>query len=175
MFFDALVLGTEAKSLLLSSIEDKLIGKVIQNIVGVGIQLFNIKVLNTLMLLEIFSSVFFVAHLAHYHHFGAFSSDVFVQLGSSHMLKFITIAYIATEFGAVELGVNLKFTQGFPHDFTFAIGTRTSMWELTEIDTILENLINWFKEVATLLTVGTAQIKVWSNTSLYAFSRSPNR
>jgi hypothetical protein len=59
------------------------------------------------------------------------------------MLILISIANVAAEFGAVELSVDLKLTKSLPDDLAFTLWSWASMWELAEIDTILQNFVYW--------------------------------
>ena len=83
-----------------------------------------------------------------------------IELGSSHVLELWPVANIAAEFGANELSVSLEFTKSLPNDLS--IHTGASMREFTEIDTVLENLVNFLEEVARGLAIGAADIEAWS-------------
>jgi len=59
------------------------------------------------------------------------------------MLELISEADITTEFWTIELSMSLKFTKGFPNNFTGSWSRWAFMWELTEIDTIFQNFVNF--------------------------------
>jgi len=89
-----------------------------------------------------------------------------LELSSGHKLILVSVANIATKLWAIELSVSLKFTKGLPDNFTVSLKRWASMWELTEINTVLKNLVNFLQEVSSSLTVGAADIIVWSSVSL---------
>ena len=122
------------------------------------------------MLREIFTRVFFIANLAHDHHLRAITLDVFVQLSTRHMLVLITIANVAAKLRAVELSMNLQLSQGLPNDLSFTIWSRASMWELAEINTVLEYFVHWLQEVTSCLAIWAADVKVGRDTRLLASS-----
>lgn len=78
MLLDALLLLADTESLLLSSEKDEFVGQVVNNIVAVSVQLFNVKLLNAVMALELTSGILLVADLAHDFHLWAVSLDVVV-------------------------------------------------------------------------------------------------
>ena len=89
-----------------------------------------------------------------------------VQLGTGHMLILISIANVAAKFGAVELGVDLELAESLPDDLAFTLRSWASMWELAEIDTILENFVYWLQKVASALAIWAAEVKIWSDSWL---------
>ena len=78
MLLNAVLLLTDAKSFLLPSEKDKLIGKVINDVVALLIKLLNIELLDAVMSLKLVPSVLLVTHLAHHLHFWAVPLDVVV-------------------------------------------------------------------------------------------------
>lgn len=122
--------------------EDQLVNKLIQNIVVISGQLFNVEFFDTLMIGELSSWVLLVANLAHDWDFRTVSLDVVVKLGSSHMLEFFSVADIASEFRARVLSMSLELSQSLPDNFTSSIVKIASMRELTEIDTVLKDLVD---------------------------------
>lgn len=127
---------------MLSSVENQLVNKLIQNIVVISGQLFNVEFFDTLMIGELSSWVLLVANLAHDWDFRTVSLDVVVKLGSSHMLEFFSVADIASEFRARVLSMSLELSQSLPDNFTSSIVKIASMRELTEIDTVLKDLVD---------------------------------
>jgi hypothetical protein len=123
-------------------VEDQLVNKLIQNIVVISGQLFNVEFFDTLMIGELSSWVLLVANLAHDWDFRTVSLDVVVKLGSSHMLEFFSVADIASEFRARVLSMSLELSQSLPDNFTSSIVKIASMRELTEIDTVLKDLVD---------------------------------
>ena len=114
VLFNAVLLLTDTKSLFLPSEKDKFIGKMINDIVALLIKFFNIELLDAVMSLKLVPSVLLVADLAHHLHFWAVSLDVVVQLRSCHVLELFSVTDVASEFGALVLGVSLEFSKGFP-------------------------------------------------------------
>ena len=125
----------------MSSVEDQLVYKLIQNIVVISSQLFNVELFDALVVRELSSWVLLVAHLAHNRHLRTVSLDMIVKLGSRHMLEFFSIADIASEFRARVLGMSLKLTQSFPDNLTSSVIEVASMRELTEINTVLKDFV----------------------------------
>jgi|TARA_B110001450_G_C17586519_1_gene467175 hypothetical protein len=123
-------------------VENQLVNKLIQNIVVISGQLFNVEFFDTLMIGELSSWVLLVANLAHDWDFRTVSLDVVVKLGSSHMLEFFSVADIASEFRARVLSMSLELSQSLPDNFTSSIVKIASMRELTEIDTVLKDLVD---------------------------------
>ena len=121
MLFHAVLLLTDAKSLFLPSEKDKFIGKMINDVVALLIKFFNIELLDAVMSLKLVPSVLLVAHLAHHLHFWAVSLDVVVQLRSCHVLELLSVADVASEFGALVLGVSLELSKGFPDNLGTAL------------------------------------------------------
>lgn len=122
--------------------ENQLVNKLIQNIVVISGQLFNVEFFDALMIGELSSWVLLVANLAHDWDFRTVSLDVVVKLGSSHMLEFFSVADIASEFRARVLSMSLELSQSLPDNFTSSIVKIASMRELTEIDTVLKDLVD---------------------------------
>ena len=108
------------------------------------------------MFSKITSRIFFVADLAHDKNFWAVSLDMIMELGSGHMLELRSVADITSELGAVELSVCLELTEGLPDDLTAIF--IASMWELTEINAVLNNLVNFLEEITTSLAIGAANV-----------------
>ena len=121
VLFNAVLLLTDAKSLFLPSEKDKFIGKMINDVVALLIKFFNIELLDAVMSLKLVPSVLLVADLAHHLHFWAVSLDVVVQLRSCHVLELFSVTDVASEFGALVLGVSLEFSKGFPDNLGTAL------------------------------------------------------
>ena len=69
------------------------------------------------MIVEVSSSIFFIANLTHQQYLWALDTDMFLKLSSGHILKLVSIADIATKLWAIKLGVSLKFTKSLPDNF----------------------------------------------------------
>jgi len=121
VLFHAVLLLTDTKSLFLPSEKDKFIGKMINDVVALLIKFFNIELLDAVMSLKLVPSVLLVAHLAHHLHFWAVSLDVVVQLRSCHVLELLSVADVASEFGALVLSMSLEFSKGFPDNLGTAL------------------------------------------------------
>ena len=93
----------------------------INDVVALLIKFFNIELLDAVMSLKLVPSVLLVADLAHNLHFWAVSLDVVVQLRSCHVLELFSVADVASEFGALVLGVSLEFSKGFPDNLGTAL------------------------------------------------------
>jgi hypothetical protein len=116
-------------------VQDELVGQLINYVVAMGVELVNVELLDALVRCELCSSVLLVANLAHHLHLRAISLDVVVKLGSGHMLELLPVANIATELGAVKLGMCLQLSKGLPNDLR-SMDSVASMRELTEINTV---------------------------------------
>lgn len=162
----ALVFGAESQALLLSSVQNQLVGEVLHHIKPLGVQLFDVEVLDALVIGELASWVLLVADLAHDHHFSAVSLYVVIELCSRHVLVLITIANVATKFGAVELSMCLKLSKSLPDDLVLSIQRWALVRELTEVDTVLEDLVYRLEEITSALAVRAANIKVRSRSHL---------
>ena len=121
VLFNAVLLLTDTKSLFLPSEKNKFIGKMINDVVALLIKFFNIELLDAVMSLKLVPSVLLVAHLAHHLHFWAVSLDVVVQLRSCHVLELFSVTDVASEFGALVLGVSLELSKGFPDNLGTAL------------------------------------------------------
>ena len=62
-----------------------------------------------------------------------------IQLRSRHVLELGSVADVATEFWAGELGVSLELSEGCPDDLT--IGSRALVREFTKIYAVSNNLV----------------------------------
>ena len=122
--------------------EDQFVCQRIDHVIGVCAKLLDIELLDALVTLELGSGVLLVAHLAHHLHFGAVHLDVVIELGSGHVLELFKVADITTELWAGELGMSLELAKGFPDDLRSSILDMASMWELTEVNTVSEDLVN---------------------------------
>lgn len=107
------------------------------------------------MLGELGSDIVSITNLAGYWHVRTISLHVLVELSSGEMLEFFPVAYIAPEFGTVELSVNLELSQSFPNYLGLSIYV-TSVGEFTKINTVLKNFVYGLKELTPFLTVRTA-------------------
>ena len=87
------------------------------------------------------------------------------------MLELLSVADVATELGALVLGMGLQFSKGLPDDlraslFGFWIILPASVRELTEVNAVSEHLVDLLKKVSSSLTVGAADIKLWGHEHL---------
>ena len=163
MLLNAVLLLTDAKSFLLPSEKDKLISKMINDVVALLIKLLNIELFDAVMSLKLVPSVLLVAHLAHHLHFWAVSLDVVVQLGSCQVLELLSVADVAAEFGALVLGVSLKLAQGLPDNLGTALVRPASVRELAEVNAVTKDLVDFLHEVSSRLAVGATDVELWGH------------
>jgi len=163
MLLNAVLLLTDTKSLFLPSEKDKLIGKVINDVVALLIKLLNIELLDAVMSLKLVPSVLLVAHLAHHLHFWAVPLNVVVQLGSCQVLELLSVADVAAEFRALVLGVSLKLSQGLPDNFGTTLVRPASVRELAEVNAVTKDLVDLLHEVSSGLAVGAADVELWGH------------
>ena len=174
MLVYALLLWAESKAFLLSSMEDQFVNEFVQNIVVVSCQFFNVEFLDTLMVCEFCSWIFLVANLTHNWNFRAISFDMIIELSSSQMLILFSVADVTSEFWARVLSMSLEFSKGLPDNFTSTIIKVASMRELTEVNTVLKNFVNFLKEITSGLTVWAANIIIWSNDFIHSLLPLPH-
>ena len=84
------------------------------------------------------------------------------------MLVFLSITDVAAELWALVLSMSLELSKSLPDNLRatfvgFRIILPASMWELTEVNTVSEDLVDFLHEVSSSLTVGAADIKLWSH------------
>lgn len=113
------------------------------------------------MIVELTSRILLVADLAHNQNFRAVSLYVVIKLRSCHVLELGSIADVTSKLGAIELSVSLKFTEGLPDDDLLSV-LPASMWEFTEINAVLKNLVYFLEKVSTSLAIGAAYIEARS-------------
>lgn len=82
------------------------------------------------------SNIISIANLAGDWHVWAFYLNMLMELSSCKVLKFFSIANIATKFWAMELSMYLKFSKSFPNDFRLSVLV-ASVGEFTKINTVL--------------------------------------
>lgn len=129
-----------------------LFGNVLNHFDVILLQLLNIVILEALMVWEFGPAILFAANLALDLNFGTISLDVFSKLRSSHGLIFWKVADVATILGAlVVISVTLELSDSFPEDFAKLIAP---VRELTEIDAVSYNWVNFGQEIAFAFTVG---------------------
>jgi len=158
MLFDTLRPQTHTQTLLLSSVENQLIRQIVNDLERHCLQPFHVEVLDALVIMEFSSWELFIADLAHDKNFWAVSLDMVMELGSSHVLELGSVADITSELGAVELSVCLELTEGLPDD-NFLTILIASMWEFTEINAVLQHLVNFLEEITASLAIGAANIE----------------
>jgi len=168
MLFDTWRHHTHAETLSLSPVKNQLVGQIVNDLEGISLQLFNVDILDALMLVKLTSRILLIADLAHDKYFWAVSLNVIVELGSRHVLELWPIADITPKLGAVELSVCLELSEGLPDELTTRIWA--SMWELTEINAVPDNLVDFLEEITASLAVGAANIEAssgsWGHTHL---------
>lgn len=148
----ARLLWAETKDLLLTFVPHHLFGDVLNHFDVILLQFLNIVILEALMVREFSPAILFVAHLALYHDFGTILFNVFSKLPSRHRLVFWEVADVATILGAlIVISMTLKLSDSFPHDFGILIAL---VRELTEIDAVSDNWVNFGQEIAFAFTVG---------------------
>jgi hypothetical protein len=169
VFLNAVLLLAHTETFFLSSEQDKFVSQVVNHVVALGVELLDVKLLDAVMALELISSILFVADLAHNLHFWAISLDVIIKLSSCHVLELLSIANVATEFGALVLSMCLELTEGLPDDLRATFSGPASMRELTEVNTVSKNLVDLLQEVTSSLAIWAADIKFWGNEQLSCF------
>jgi len=154
---------TGTKDLLLTFELHHLFGDVLNHFDLILLQLLDIVILEALVVREISPAKLFVANLALDHNFGTISFDVISQLGSSHLLILWEVADVATILGTlIVISMTLKLTDSFPHDLGVLI---TLVRELTEIDAVSNNWVNFGQEIALAFTVGARHgLAAWNST-----------
>lgn len=146
-------LWAETKDLLLTFVFHHLFGHVLNHFDVILLQFLNIVILETLVVWEFGPAELFATNLALDHDFGTISFDVFSQLASSHRLVFWEVADVATILGAlIVINMALKLSDSFPLDLAIFIA---SVRELTEVDSVSDNWVNFGQEIAFAFTVGT--------------------
>lgn len=163
VLFNAVLLLTDAKSLLLPSEKDQLVSKVINDVVALLIKLLNIELFDAMMSLKLVPCILLVADLAHHLHLWAVSLNVVVQLRSSQVLELFSVADVASEFRALVLSMSLQFSQGLPDNLGASFRGPASMRELTEVNAVTEHLVHLLHEVALGLAVGAADVVLWGH------------
>ena len=119
-------------------------------------QLLKIEIFDALMIRKFSAEVLLVTHLTHNENLWTIFLNVLVKLPSGHMLVFFSIAYVTSEFRAVELSMCLELVQGFPNYFTSTIVCEALMREFTEVNTIFEDFVNILHEVIAFTAVWAA-------------------
>jgi hypothetical protein len=164
VLLDALLLLADTESLLLSSEKDELVCQVVDDIVTVGVKLLNVELFDAVMAVELTSGILFVADLAHDLYLWAISLDVVVELGSGQVLELLSVADVASELGALELSVTLELSKSLPDDLTALSCLRpASVRELTEVNTVSQDFVDFLQEVSSSLAVRAAEVKLWSD------------
>lgn len=131
-----------------------LFGHVLNHFDVILLQLLDIVILEALVVWEFGPAILFAANLALDHNFGTVSLDVFSKLTSSHCLVFWKVADVATILGAlIVISVTLELTDCFPEDFAI-LKLIALVRELTEIDAVSDNWVNFGQEIAFAFTVG---------------------
>jgi len=76
------------------------------------------------------------------------------------MLMLIKVANVASKLGAVVLSMGLQLRQGLPDELALALGSSTPMGELTEVDAVLDDLVDFLHEVALRVTIGATRFLI---------------
>lgn len=145
---------TETENFLLTFVLHHFFGHVLDNFDVILLQFLDIVVFEALVVREFASAVFFAAHLALDHHLGAVSLDVLAELGPGHALVLGEVADVAAVLGAlVVVGVALEFSDGLPEDLA-VLQLIALVGELTEVDAVSNDGVNFGEEIALAFTVG---------------------
>ena len=158
MLVDTDRVPTHTQTFLLSLEENHLIRQIINDFERLCLQPFDVEVLDAHVIVEFTSWKLLVADLARDKNFWAVSLDMIIELSSSHVLELRPVADITSELGAVELSVCLELTEGLPDDNVTSI-LPAFMWEFTEINAVLQYLVNWLEEITASLAIGAANIE----------------
>jgi len=76
------------------------------------------------------------------------------------MLMLIKVANVASKLGAVVLSMGLQLRQGLPDELALALGSSAPMGELTEVDAVLDDLVDFLHEVALRVTIGATRFLI---------------
>jgi hypothetical protein len=136
MLLYTLVFGAKTETLLLSSVENKFVGQMINDIIAMSVQLVDVELLYALMLSKLSSSILLVAHLAHHLDFWTISADVIPQLGSCQVLELFPIANITAKLWTSKLSMSLELAKCLPNDLRASTIDMASMWKLTEVNAV---------------------------------------
>ena len=166
---NALLVLTQTETLFGSAESHEVFSDVIHHVKMMSLQFFNVIVFHALVSCKLTSAELFTAYLTLDHNFRAVSLNMHEKLLPGHMLKVFMIANVTAEFWAIIDGVLLEFFHGFPYDLTVFIVLVTFMREFTEVNAVLENLVNWLQKVTSSLAMWAANVISWSNSG---FSRS---
>lgn len=159
---NAFLFATQSEAFLRSPESHKVLSKIVNHIEVVGLQSLNVDISETLMTCKFSSVIVSLTNLALHDNFWTLSLYVLEQLRSSHMLKVLMVADIASKLGALVNSMLLELNHSFPNNDFSAIFPAL-VRKLTEINAVPENLINWLQKVASFLAVGTAHIVSWSD------------
>jgi len=99
------------------------------------------------VLLEFGSVEVLVAHLALDHHLWALLLNMLEKLSTGHVLEIFVVTNVAAKLGAVVDGVVLQVLHGLPDESSLPVLLKASMGELTEVNTILKDVIDVFQEI----------------------------
>ena len=119
------------------------------------LQPFQVDVTNTLVVGKICSLEVALAHLALHDDLGTLSFNMLEKLCTSHMLVLWIETNVTAKLGTLVHSVLLQLVHGLP-EYDFLTIRIAFVRELTEIDAVSENLVDWLKKISWLLTMWAA-------------------
>ena len=166
---NALLVLTQTETLFGSAESHEVFSDVIHHVKMMSLQFLEEIVFHALVSCKLTSVKVFTADLTLDHNFRAVSLNMHEKLLPGHMLKVFMIANVTAEFWAIIDGVLLEFFHGFPYDLTVFIVLVTFVREFTEVNAVLENLVNWLQKVTSSLAMWAANVISWSNSGFSRF------
>lgn len=113
---------------------------------------------------ELGSWVFLVANLAHDVDGWTLHSYVLDQLFTSQVLELLKLTNIASKLRAVARAMRMKLGYSPPDNLIVSVLIETSVWELTEVNKILEHLVHILQERSLDVAVWTIYSYIFIST-----------
>ena len=155
-FIDTLLLHAKTQRRFVSPKHHQILSQVVKHIKLHFLKLLNIHILQTLVVREVPPIEVLVTNLALDHHLWALALDMLEKLGTGHVLEIFMVTNVTAKLRAIIHRVLLKLLHRFPNDFSVFVlfpVLEAPMWELTEIDAVLQDLVDSLQEVSLLTTV----------------------
>ena len=158
---DTILPIAQSEALLRSSEPCQVIRQILNYILFVFIESLDVHITKALVIGKLCSVKVTFANLALNDNFWTVSLNMLEQLRSSHMLVILTVADVTAILGAIVNGMLLQLSHGLPDDNLTAV-LPALVRELAEINTVLEHLVDWLKEVTSLSTAwATLIVALW--------------
>ena len=164
IFVDAVLAHAETKAFLWSSQSGQMLRQVVNNFLAMRFDSFSVHISQAFVIREFGSAKVALANLALNDDLWAVSLDMLEQLCSSHVLELFLVADVAAELGALVHWMVLQISHSFPDNNLTAIFPAL-VWELTEVNAIAKNFIDWLHEISSFLAVGAAHFEAWRDIS----------